>query len=393
MVLLRRLAMVLVTILVVIGLIIGIWILTVETNKRRIDTSCSQAAPHSAVAQDAALQALLEHYSQAHDGVGLQAAIIFPDDSRWAGAAGFANHDRQCGLANEHYLYIGSVSKFITAVLVLEQVDRGVLSLDDSIDRWVDLPYASQVSVRMLLNHTSGIPSYTEDMGFLLRYLGLAGKRWQPTELLGVIEQQPLKFTPGSRHEYSNSNYLLLGMILEQASGVPYSRLLAELSERAVGDNPHYYRDYPGGLPIASAYDISLNGVGRVNLTGMRLSLESGAFAAGGVLSNAAGVAETLRAVFGGQVISADRLAEMTTFVPAPDKDVSAQTGYGLGARKLVIDGQTLLGHTGTIPGYSAVALHNPEKGYTIVVLSNLSVIDQVGLFAQLQQEVLTRLP
>lgn len=79
----------------------------------------------------------------------------------------------------------------------------------------------------------------------------------------------------------------------------------------------------------------------------------------------------------------------MRAFVDAPDADVPAQRGYGLGVRNLVIDGQELLGHTGTIPGYSAIAMHHDDPGYTIAVLSNLSSIDQTHVFGRRQRVVL----
>lgn len=80
----------------------------------------------------------------------------------------------------------------------------------------------------MLLNQTSGIPDYTADPWFDARYFGIPSRRWSPKELVSVIEDEPLRFEPGSRYEYSNSNNLLLGVILKKTMGGPYEALLRE---------------------------------------------------------------------------------------------------------------------------------------------------------------------
>jgi len=82
----------------------------------------------------------------------------------------------------------------------------------------------------------------------------------------------------------------------------------------------------------------------------------------------------------------------MKTFVDAPDKEVPARKGYGLGTRYLIINGEGLIGHTGTLPGYSGIAMHNENKNYTIVVLSNLSNINQEKLLEEIQQVVFDEL-
>ena len=83
------------------------------------------------------------------------------------------------------------------------QVEKGMISLDDTLDEWIGLPYANTVTVRMLLNHTSGIPSYTDDVWFLIRYFGFPRNQWQSDDLVSLIRSKNLKFEPGSQHRYS----------------------------------------------------------------------------------------------------------------------------------------------------------------------------------------------
>jgi len=153
-----------------------------------------------------------------------------------------------------------------------------------------------------------------------------------------------------------------------------------------------YYLNYSKNILIANGYDETLLHLGRRNLAGFRRSLETGAFSAGGILSTSEDVAFFVHSLFTGRIIDSSTLAQMKAFVDAPDKDVPLQRGYGLGIRNLVIGGENLIGHTGTIPGYSGIAMHNEGKHYTIVILSDLSVIEQTQLFEEVQHIVVDRL-
>lgn len=108
-------------------------------------------------------------------------------------------------------------------------------------------------------------------------------------------------------------------------------------------------------------------------------------------MSTSKAVANFVHMLFTGQILTDSTLAQMKTFVDAPDEDVPLQKGYGLGIRNLVIGEENLIGHTGTIPGYSGIAMHNEQKHYTIVILSNLSVIDQTHIFKEVQNIVLSK--
>lgn len=350
----------------------------------RNDRACGATVE---AASESPLRRVLDEYSAVRGGAGLQATVILPDGSQWDASAGFPSRERECPASAGHHFGIGSVTKFYTATLVMRQVEAGTISLDEPISKWLDLPYAEQVTVRMLLNHTSGIPDYTSDEGFLLRYVGLPEKLWQPNELVHVIENKPLDFEPELRHEYSNSNYLLLGITLEKASGKTYAALLQEMTDE-LGLRDTFYLDHPDDMLIANAYDDDLLHLGRRNLTGLRLSLHSGAFSAGGIVSTSSDVARFTRALFTGEIVSDESLAQMTTFVLAPDAVAPERIGYGLGVRQMVIKNEAFVGHTGAIPGYSAVTVYGVDNGITIAILSNLSVIEQGRLVAEILRVV-----
>lgn len=191
------------------------------------------------------------------------------------------------------------MTKLFMAALTMEQVEKGLLRLDDPISMWIHLVKARDITIRNLLNHTSGLPDYAHAPRFLIRWFGLPVKIWKPDELISVIGTKSSRFNPGSRYEYSN--YLLLGVILEDVTSKPYPLIL----------------------------DVLLK-LDRRNLTGFRQSLESGAYAAGGILSTYEDVAHFLHALLNGFVISDASLTKIQTFMDAQDKDIPEQTGYGL---------------------------------------------------------------
>ena len=146
-----------------------------------------------------------------------------------------------------------------------------------------------------------------------------------------MIRNRPLKFPPGSRHEYSNTNYLLLGFILEAVTGQPYGQLVQELAGR-LGLKATFALTYPDRLPVATGYDQSLFRLGRRNMARFRIAMETGAHAAGAVLATSHDVARFLHALMTGQLLPLRAVAAMQAFVAAPDEDVPAQQGTAWGS-------------------------------------------------------------
>lgn len=378
---------------IVLMLLIGGWLgyigFLTKARNRACHVSAMENLEDNSSSTSIAFQNVLNHHSTQNDEVGLQVTVIFSDGRSWNGAAGYADIAQHCPLALNHHLYLGSITKLFTATLVMKEIENGSLSLDQKINQWIQLPNAANITIRNLLSHTSGLPDYARDTWFQIRWFGLPSRMWEPDELIRVIQNKPVRFSPGSRYEYSNSNYLLLGMMLEKATEKPYPTILAENVSANLGMQDTYFLNYQDDISIANGYDKTLLHLGRRNLTGFRRSLESGAYAAGGMLSNSQDVARFAHALFNGQVISNVSLATMQTFIDAPEEDIPEQSGYGLGLRRLVIDGESLIGHTGSIPGYSGIVMHHIEKNYTIAILSNLSTIEQVKLLVAIQKIIL----
>lgn len=357
----------------------------------KFDQSCLSNEP--ALAQSdleiaASLQKVLDQYSQTHNHVGLQAAVIFPDGSQWLGVSGYANHAKECPLTPAHNMHLASITKTFTGALIMEQVEAGRIRLDDPMDTWVAHPEGGRITVEMLLRHTSGLPNYTDKTSRNVLTPFRAHNLWQPQALMETIMGQPLKFEPGSRYDYSNTNYVALGIILETVSGESYEGLLQNAAAK-MGVERLYFLAGSRELSFANGYDEDLFNLGRQNMTGARAAWESYANAAGGISGSAQANAVFFHELFTGKWLASETVAQMINTIEAPEEDIPLSVGYGLGVRKLAVDGESVYGHTGIIPGFSGIAMHNLERGFTIAVLGNVSTIEQTDLFADLQSVVI----
>ncbi|BAD41006.1 serine hydrolase domain-containing protein [Symbiobacterium thermophilum] len=366
---------------------------------RAVVTAAVPAGSHAVATtlDPAASDRLMQVVSDARERLGvpaLQVAVVKGGELVWTGAVGWADPPAGRPVTAEDRFHIGSVSKLYTAALVLRLAEEGRLSLEDPVSRFVpDVPNGDRITVRQLLNHTSGLANYTEDTAFNLKTV-LLRRRWSVDEVLDVIRQQAPRSAPGTEHYYSNSNYVLLGRIAEVAGGRPFADLLHDEVLRPLGlTNTYLAAGEPESVGTVRGYDVTVLGTGRMgiklDMERFRAPFETSAFAAGAVTASAADVARFTSGLLGGRLLADSTLQSMLTFVDAPDEDMPAQTGYGLGVRRLVIGGEEMVGHTGTLPGYSNVALYAPAHDHAVAVLSNLSMSDVTDVLAEVQAVLL----
>lgn len=324
------------------------------------------------------------------DVPSLQAAVVVAGEGMWTGAVGWADPRTKRMATTQDQYHIGSVSKLYTAAVIMKLVDAGKLSLDDPVGEYVSgVPNGDQIRIRQLLNHTSGLPNYTEHLPMNLKTV-LFHRMWDMDEVLAVIRSQAPRSEPGSSHYYSNSNYVLLGLTAEAAAGRPFADLLEELILQPLGlTHTHFVAAGNSSAGSVRGYDVTVLGTGRIgikkDMAGLQAPFESSAFTAGAVTASASEVARFTYALFGGELPAEESLQQMLTFVEAPDEDAPEQTGYGLGVRRLVIGGETFVGHTGVFPGFSSVSLYSPAHDYAVTVTTNLSVAEVNQVVAEIQ--------
>ncbi|GGS90843.1 serine hydrolase [Nonomuraea spiralis] len=298
---------------------------------------------------------------------GATAAVARVTDGgrTWTGSAGVRDIERGGRPSPNGYFRIGSVTKTFVATVVLQLVDEGKLKLDDPIDRHLPglVPDGGQVTVRRLLNHTSHLYDYMSEPGYSTnRWRGEARFRsYQPRELLKVAFAKKLP-DDGAWH-YSNTNYVVLGLLVEKLTGHTYG---AEVMSRILRPLGLRHTVVPGdraGLPSphAKGYEAMPE---LVDATRMNPSLD---WAAGEMISTAGDLERFMSALFGGRLTSAESLKAMRTTV-----ETGAGFGYGLGLQAYALPCGTVWGHSGELIGYLTFAFRS-DSGKSLTLSLNPS--------------------
>jgi CubicO group peptidase (beta-lactamase class C family) len=281
---------------------------------------------------------------------------------------------------------LGSVTKSFTAAAILQQVERGKLSLDDTVGKFFP-EYAEwkAIRVRQLLNHTSGIPDYTS-VGDAFN--GSAAEDIPHDSIIGFVRGRPTQFAPGTKWSYSNSNYALLGMILEQVTSTPYDEYLAREVYPRAGIKQTEYCDDATLLPHRAL------GYGRahgrfVNASAISMTVP---FAAGALCSTVGDLARWPRALRSGHVITQESYHAMTTGEFAgshPNPNDSTQQ-YGFGVGMGLLGAHRMVEHGGNINGFNASFIDVPDVDLTVAVLTNTEGIGADALARRLAQAALS---
>ncbi|MCS7483931.1 serine hydrolase domain-containing protein [Umezawaea endophytica] len=250
---------------------------------------------------------------------------------------------------------VGSITKVFVSVVVLQLVGEGRVDLDAPVSRYLPglLPDGDRITVRALLQHTSGLHNFTDELPLdPAGFEGIRYQHWAPAELVALSTAKPLDFPPGTAWNYSNTNYVVAGMLVEKITGRPY----AEAVERRVLQ-PLRLRgtSLPGdrvGIPGPHAHGYYRVGESVVDIT--RLN-PSAAYSAGEMISTTADLDRFVEAVAKGELLKPAQAAEMK-------KLTAVSPHYGLGLEHRVLPcGAEVIGHSGGIPGYSSLMLSSED--------------------------------
>jgi D-alanyl-D-alanine carboxypeptidase len=337
-----------------------------------IGTTVAIAQPTSAAnARAAALQKDLDRFV----ALGLPGAILFARDGsatlRLASGVGDVRRKTMMK-AGDHYK-IASLTKTYTAAVVLQLVAEGKLRLSDSIERWVPglVPNGRAITIRQLLNHTSGLAEFDTDPRYLKPYLsGNFGFYWAPRKLVKLGVSHKSLFPPGAtKHtSYSNTNYVLLGLAIEAATGNSIGAELRNRIFRPLHLDKTSYQTKPGlPSPYAHGY-LVLGKPPATDVTGLSPSLSP---ASGAIVSTAEDVADFYRALLSGHVVRPDLLRAMKTTILEARPDIPGQR-YGLGLEQFPTSCGPALGHNGVVPGYITYAFSSGDGSRQAVLMVNL---------------------
>jgi CubicO group peptidase (beta-lactamase class C family) len=272
---------------------------------------------------------------------------------------GMADLERKIPDAPDTQFRVGSVTKQFTATLILLLQQDGKLQIADPVSKYLpDSPRSwEKITLANLLGHRSGIPNFTSDEAF---------PTWKmsphtPEEIITFFRNKPLEFKPGSKFEYSNSNYEVLGAVIEKVSGRKYGELLHERIFEPLG-----MKD--SGLDADSLVLTSRaqgyrerNGGGLVPARSESMTIP---WAAGSIYSTTGDLLRWERGLFGGKILNAASLQAMTT---------AGKGDYGLGVQVTWQHGVEVVCHDGGIEGFNAYLGYVPGRQITVVVLSNVN--------------------
>ena len=314
------------------------------------------------------LQVRLDQWRVNHHAPGVAAAVRLPDGSRWLGTSGTRNTGKRAKPVKPGTPFaVASLTKTFMAALILQLREEGELTLGSKLSTWLpDYPKANKISLKMLLSHRSGIFDYFANPRYETRVFGRPKHHWRTGKILKLTG--PRYCRPGKCYRYSNTNYVLLGIIVRKVTGESPAQNIRQRFLEPLGLTETYFQGQEpiGREPAKGYWSIGKNWVGfadgsryRPNTSGATV-----ADAAGAMVSSVRDISDWQDALLGGHVLEPGFLALMLQFNP--------RSGYGLGMRYAVLDGRLAIGHGGSLRGYVSLMYRLPVDDIDVVVLTNL---------------------
>ena len=306
----------------------------------------------------------LQHALDQLVAAGVPGAILLvrEDDQTIRLASGYGNLKPKTPIRATDRFRVGSITKAFVATLVLQLVGEGKLALEDTVERRLPgvVPHGERITVRQLLNHTSGLFDYGGDEKWLAAAYRDPMRDWNPREIVGVATSHEPHFAPAAHWSYSNTNYYVLGLIVESVTG---RSLGSELGRRIFAPLRLRATSFDTAPTIAGRH---AHGYFLKPLEDVTVGSPSIVWASGAVVSNADNLARFFGALLGGRLLSPELLREMKAMIPT-----EASFSYGLGLQKLRLPCGAVWGHQGGMPGFSTEALSSQDGRRQVVVSVN----------------------
>lgn len=303
----------------------------------------------------------------------------------------FGTADKTTGIPikTDMYTRIGSVTKTFAVTAALQLVDDGKVRLNAPVSEYLDgVPGGEKITVRQLAEMRSGLYNYTEDPGWLAAFKADPYRAWTPQQLLAFAWAHPADFAPGAKWEYSNTNTVLLGLLVEKVGGQPLHTYLQQHVFEPAGLDA---TSLPTGAEIASPF---VHGYTNFTPDGATVDAStwnpSWGWAAGAMISTIDDLRSWVPILVSGKLPDGNRMLEPGTqtqrlrMLPTGHPDVR----YGLG----IADFDGWIGHTGELPGYETVAVRLPQDRATLVIVVNSDVDGKHGNLASLIANTVTEI-
>ncbi len=312
-----------------------------------------------------ALDAILADYvSDDEPGV---VVLVGYGDEKWTSARGLASLEDGTPLTPDDSFRIGSITKTFVGTLMMQLVEEGEIELDAPMSTYLTDEYIGQIengdeiTVRQLLTMQSGIFDYTESYEFEDAIYDDPTYAWTAEDVLQFVWGEEAYFAPGEEFYYTNTNYILLELIINEVTDMSLTDALAAYIFEPVGMTHTYNEDGANmstDIVQGYAYADDDNQIDNVTFVNEGVGLGDG-----GIISTAADLDLFIRALLDGEILEDDSLAEMTDF--------GAQSNYGLGISLDSFEDWQLIGHDGATAGFQSSMHYDPESGLSIIVLTN----------------------
>lgn len=332
------------------------------------------------------LQAKLDEWHKAGKFAGATLGVCPADGKCFALAVGFSDLQAKTPMKPTDLMLAGSVGKTFAAAVALQLVSEKKINLDERIEKYLGqekwfsrLPNSKDITVRQLMNHTSGLVRYEFKEQFTKDLTANPDKIWQPEELLAYLFDEKPPFAAGKGWDYSDTNYIVLGMIIEKVTGRKYyaevkNRILKPLKFKHT--KPQDKREIKGLIqgyageknPFGGTDEMIKNGKFNIN--------PQFEWTGGGMVSNTEDLARWARVMYEGKAFDASLLPEMLDGVPAK---LGKDTKYGLGVIIRPTAAGLTYGHSGFFPGYMTDMMYFPEEKISVAVQVNSSVPQNLG--------------
>lgn len=300
---------------------------------------------------------------------GIPGAIIgiWSPDGGYVRAFGVADKKTRAPMKTDFYSRIGSLTKTFTVTAVLLLAEQGLLRLDDPIAGYVEgVPGGDTVTLRQLARMQSGLPNYTANPDFVSTVFADPARAFTPTQLLEFAFSQPPIFAAGEGYDYSNTNAVLLGMVVQKVSGQPLADYIRDHITTPLGmAETSFPTDAAFPRPHAAGYTVQGPDDQETTATDWN---QSWAWAGGNMVSTLHDMRIWAPALARGTLLSPPMQQERLQMVNSAG--TPAQHGYGLG----VFNVAGWIGHNGSVPGYQTVSVYLPERDTALVVLINTDV-------------------
>lgn len=306
---------------------------------------------------------------------------VYSEEGWWTASAGFAKLEDQTPMQSCHLQYLQSIAKTYMAVGILKLYEQGKIDLDAPMTRYLPEKYsryimdAEKVSVRMLLNHTSGIPEYNSAPAYVSRLLQHPDYAFTPEEYLQYIEGNPLSFEPGSRYSYRNTNYVLLALMADALTG-DHAQFIAETIFTPLGLTQTFYRNNPGYLNypnlINAYWDRYSDGI-LENASQLQRNNVAALIGDDGIVATPVDAIKFLKGLMEVKLFAPKTLETMKTWA----KDREGNFAYGLGLDHATFRGQTAYGHSGGGIGAGCQLYYFPQKNLYLFMGINLGTVTE----------------